>query len=259
MIYSCWSIKGSSGVTTISTAMALSWARERDIEVLLVDLAGDIPSCLGLASSAPVGISDWLCSSENLESDSLKRLEIEVIPRLHLLSRGTKPLTELSQVLSPDALIHEISFQVSLFSSELIKFLSQDKRRVILDCGNLWDSALGAKDQNKSQYSDLLFRRSVAGAGDVSWIFLRACYLSLHKISGFSMRPDAIVLLKEVNRSLSSLDVSEIIGAPIALNIAADPLVMRAVDSGLLSSRLPRRLERLLAAQINSEQVNERI
>jgi hypothetical protein len=55
-----------------------------------------------------------------------------------------------------------------------------------------------------------------------------------------------VVLLTEPGRSLSRHDVEDCIGAPVVAEVAVDPAVARAVDAGLLASRLPRGLEREL-------------
>lgn len=248
VIYTCWSVKGGTGTTSLATALALNLAREQDREVLLVDLGGDIPAVLGIASLTPVGIGDWLSVGENLEADSLKHLEYEVTPNLHLLPRGRAPLATLSQVLTPDALVAELAFQVSIYSSEFIKQLSKDERVVIVDCGNLWDETLNVRNQGECQQPDLLFRRSVCKEADVSWAFTRSCYLSLRRLVACYLTPDGIVFLKEPSRSLTASDITEIVGAPIVFGAAIEPSVMNAVDSGLLSTRLPRRLEKMLVS-----------
>lgn len=246
MIYSCWSLKGGTGTTSLATALALNLSREQEKEILLVDLAGDIPAVLGIASLTPVGIGDWLSVGENLEADSLKHLEFEVTSKLSLLPRGRAPLATLSQVLTPDALVAELEFQASIYAADFIKQLSADERLVIIDCGNLWDTALNVRNQAECQQPDLLFRREVCQAADTSWVFTRSCYLSLRRLASFFMSPDGVVFLKEANRSLTASDIIEIAGAPIAFGVSIEASVMNAIDSGLLSTRLPRRLEKML-------------
>ena len=259
MIYSCWSLKGGTGTTSLAAALALNLAREKQTEVLLVDLAGDIPAVLGIQSSIPVGIGDWLSVEENLEVDSLKHLEYEVISGLQLLARGRAPLATLSQVLTPDALVAEIAFQTSIYSADFIKHLATETRTVIVDCGNLWDESLNVRNQADCQQPDLLFRREVASKADISWVFTRSCYLSLRRMAGFYLHPDGLVFLKEAGRSLSKQDITEIIGTPVAFGVSIEPSVMTAIDSGLLSVRLPRRLERMLASVFSLETNNSQV
>jgi hypothetical protein len=54
------------------------------------------------------------------------------------------------------------------------------------------------------------------------------------------------VLLAEPGRALDATDVESVIGAPVVAQVSVDPAVARAVDAGLLASRLPRGLERAL-------------
>jgi hypothetical protein len=61
------------------------------------------------------------------------------------------------------------------------------------------------------------------------------------------VRPSEIVLLTEPGRALGRGDVERAVGAPVVAEVAVDPQVARAVDAGLLTSRLPRGLARELA------------
>ncbi len=247
MLYACWSLKGGTGTTSIATALALNLARENKTEILLVDLAGDASAVLGIASSTPVGVGDWLSAKEDADPTSLKHLEYEIISGLHLLPRGRAPLATLSEVLPPDALVAEMSFQTSLYAEKFIKHLANDKRMVIIDCGNIWDEALHIRTQGESQRPDILYRRAVVKAADVSWCFTRSCYLSLRRMAGFHIRANGIVFVREQGRALSARDIEDITGSPIIFGVSVEPAVMTAVDSGLLSHRLPRRLEKMLA------------
>jgi hypothetical protein len=51
-------------------------------------------------------------------------------------------------------------------------------------------------------------------------------------------------MIREPGRRLSRQDVESVVGAPVRVEIEADPAVARAVDSGLMAGRLPRSLER---------------
>jgi hypothetical protein len=55
-----------------------------------------------------------------------------------------------------------------------------------------------------------------------------------------------VVLVTEPGRALDRGDVERVVGAPVRAEVAVDPAVARAVDAGLLVSRLPRGLERSL-------------
>jgi hypothetical protein len=55
-----------------------------------------------------------------------------------------------------------------------------------------------------------------------------------------------VILVAEGGRSLGRRDVEEVLGVRVRAEVAHDPAVARAVDAGLLTSRVPRRLERSL-------------
>jgi hypothetical protein len=56
-----------------------------------------------------------------------------------------------------------------------------------------------------------------------------------------------VVLLAEPGRALTRADVEDCVGAPVVAEVAVDPQVARAVDAGLLATRLPRALARELS------------
>ena len=76
----------------------------------------------------------------------------------------------------------------------------------------------------------------------------RACFL-VAPPGGLAcpLRPSEVVLLTEPGRALGRGDVERTVGAPVVAEVAVDPQVARAVDAGLLTSRLPRGLARELA------------
>ena len=60
------------------------------------------------------------------------------------------------------------------------------------------------------------------------------------------LRPTGVVLVDEPSRSLTRADVEAALGVPVVAVVQVDPAVARAVDAGLLASRLPRTLAREL-------------
>jgi hypothetical protein len=76
---------------------------------------------------------------------------------------------------------------------------------------------------------------------DRSLLVLRPCYLALRRAVS-APRPTAVVLITEPERSLCLRDVEDVLGVPVVAQIAWEAAIARAVDSGLLSGRLPRRL-----------------
>jgi hypothetical protein len=83
--------------------------------------------------------------------------------------------------------------------------------------------------------------------GDVrSLLVTRACYISLQRAVSAGCRPDGVVLVTEPGRSLRAPDVASTTGAPVVASVSVDVAVARAVDAGLLASRVPRLLQREL-------------
>jgi hypothetical protein len=59
-------------------------------------------------------------------------------------------------------------------------------------------------------------------------------------------RPDGIVLIEEPGRALTSKDIASVLSLPVVANIPFESAISRAVDAGLLASRLPQLLQRHL-------------
>jgi hypothetical protein len=55
-----------------------------------------------------------------------------------------------------------------------------------------------------------------------------------------------VILVDEPGRGLAQRDVEHALGVPIEAVVSLDPTVSRAVDAGLLASRLPRVMTRAL-------------
>ena len=112
----------------------------------------------------------------------------------------------------------------------LASLLAADPRPVVVDCGR---AAPGPGS-------------SVAGSASVSLLVLRPCYLALRRALAAPVRPSGVVLVDEPGRALGRDDVEGVLGVPVTAVVALDPAVARAVDAGVLLSRLPRRLARAL-------------
>ena len=112
----------------------------------------------------------------------------------------------------------------------LASLLLTDPRTVVADCGVL---ATGAA-------------QAVAAAASASLLVVRPCYVALRRALAAPLRPSGVVLVSEPGRALGRRDVEDVLGVPVRAEIDVEPAVARAVDAGLLSSRLPRSLERAL-------------
>lgn len=217
MFTACWSVKGGSGTTVFAAALALSLPSPTSAgEVLLVDLAGDLPAALGCADPPDAGISDWLAAGPEVPADALARLEVAVNPRVRLLPRGNGPLTGGER------------------GDLLARLLLDDPRPVIVDCGTLAPPLLAEVPL------------AVALSATQSLLVLRPCYLALRRALAAPLRPSRLVVLCEPSRALDAHDVEEILGVPLLIDLDVDPAVARAVDAGLLATRVPRTIERAL-------------
>ncbi len=76
----------------------------------------------------------------------------------------------------------------------------------------------------------------------------RPCYLSLRRAVRSAARPTGVILVDEPGRGLGPRDIEHAIGAPVEAVVSIDPSVARAVDAGLLATRLPRVMTRALRA-----------
>ena len=273
MLYALWSLKHGVGTTVAAAALALHWAQNTEEGTLLVDLCGDLPYALGVPEPDKPGISDWLAAGDDLESDVLGRLEVDVATGLQMLTRGRRPYPEDAQ-----------------FDS-LARQLSADHRNVIIDCGCVWTHQMNWTKRNQSRrqqggFEDAAgsqaksFGEGVAKsngasgsygangslacydpaqnpnaaaaqflieAADHSLLVSRSCFLALRRIARSPYQPSGIILMYEDGRALVASDIADLGSCPIVLQIEMDVAIGRALDAGLLITRLPQRLDRALA------------
>jgi MinD-like ATPase involved in chromosome partitioning or flagellar assembly len=215
MLTCCWSSKGGAGTTVVATALARLAAALEGPGALLVDLGGDAGAVLGLPDPDTPGLAGWLRAGEGAPVDALGRLEVPVAPGLALLPRGEGPLPgDRAAVLAA--------------------VLAADPRRVVADCGTVAGHA----------------SRAVAAAADRSILVTRPCFLALRRARAGGITPTEIVLVTEPGRSLTRHDIASAVGAPVVATVPFDPAIARAVDAGLMSTRLPRALSRELARAV---------
>lgn len=198
----CWSVKGGSGTTVIASALALLSSRSEP--TLLVDLAGDCALALGIAEPTGPGVAEWLRSA-NAGADALTRLACEVTATLRLVPRGRHAPTSEDRW---DDLANALA----------------TLGPVVVDAGT------------GTPPTDLL------AAATHSLLVIRPCFLALQRARALPVVPTAVVLVVEAGRALGSRAVEHAVGAPVIAEIEIDPAVARAVDAGLLASRLPRAL-----------------
>ena len=216
MVTLCWAAKGGSGTTVVAAALALNSQRPS----LLVDLDGEIPAVLGLPEPDRPGIADWLESDAS--ADHLAELLIDIGPRAWLLpwtSAGIDPSRRVAAV--QDA-------RWATFADWLHDWSHQWGCDVTIDVGTRVPP-------------EPLARRATR-----SLLVTRPCYLSLRRAVRSTVRPTGVILVDEPGRGLGPRDVEHAIGAPVEAVVSVDPSVARAVDAGLLATRLPRVMARAL-------------
>ncbi|CAN5235688.1 hypothetical protein BH24ACT1_BH24ACT1_12160 [soil metagenome] len=212
MLIACWSAKGGSGTTVVSVALAGMLARPSPSGALLADFGGDVPAVLGMAEPSGPGLGEWLASGTEVPADALPRLEVSGPGGLRILPAGSA---------APG---------VPGRAEVLAAVLAADPRPVVADCGS------GPAGPGLA----------VAAAASASLLVLRPCYLSLRQALQAPLRPSGVILVSDPGRSLGRSDVEGVLGVPVRAVVGVDPAVARAVDAGLLGSRLPRGLERAL-------------
>lgn len=212
MLVACWSAKGGCGTTVVAVAIASLLARAAG-EAVIADLAGDVPAVLGLPDSEAPGLGDWLAAGDTVPADALARLEIPGHGGVRVLPCGTT-----TAHAAPGR------------GDVLAALLGADARPVVADCGSMPSGT----------------RLAVAAHASVSLLVLRPCYLALRRAAAFPLRPSGVVLVEEPGRDLTAGDIEAVLDVPVRAIVAVEPAVARAVDSGSLGARLPRRLERSL-------------
>ena len=216
MLTACWSVKGGSGTTVVAAALALGMAGVGR-PVVVADFAGDLPAVLGVAEPAGPGLLDWLDAGPSVPIDGLARIA-------HLSDQGVTivPKGEWSTRAGAGDVDAGIRLATALRSV-------RGGNPVIADCGKVDSAAM----------------RAFIGAADRSLLVLRPCYLALRRALQ-APRPTAVVLITEPERALGVGDVEDVLGVPVVASINWEPSIARAVDSGLMSARLPRRLANAL-------------
>jgi len=199
----CWSMKGGSGTTVVAASLALLRARTQP--TWLVDLAGDAPAALGLPEPSSPGVADWL-ASPSADSAAFRRLAVPANDLLQIVPVGTT--TSLRTVTEARW-------------AELGGTLAGLDAHVVVDAG------VGPPPSSLLHHAQ------------ASLLVTRSCYLSLRRVAALHTAPTGVVLLLEPGRALAAADVEHAVGAPVVAQVPYDPAVARAIDAGLLSSRLP--------------------
>lgn len=222
----CWGAKGGAGTSVIAAAISLVQARQ-PAGALLVDLRGDQSALLGLREPPGPGVADWIVRGSQAPPDALARIEVPVVDGLRLLPRGSWDNPTTTEVTSPLGVLGAL--------------LGAERRSVIVDAG-----CLAAPGDGPPTPATVASSALVANAS-TSLLVARPCYLTLRRAVATGVRPHGVVVVGDSWRALRAADVAQVVGAPVVADVALDPSVARVVDAGLLTSRLPRLLERAVA------------
>ena len=212
MVTLCWAAKGGSGTTVVAASTALASPRPS----LLVDLDGELPAVLGLPEPVRPGVGDWLAT--DTEASHLHDLLIDIAPTTWLLPWRSG--SGLHAVPGDD--------RWQQLASWLQRWADDRSGEVVIDAGT------GTPPH------------PLVDGVDRAVLVTRPCYLSLRRAVREPTRPNGIVLVDEPGRSLRRREIEHALGAPVEAVVTVDPMIARAVDAGLLASRLPRSLGREL-------------
>jgi hypothetical protein len=184
--------------------------------VRLVDLRGDQPAVLGLGADPETGVADWLAAGPTAPTDALDRLGVEIVPGLSLLPRG-----RARGVLEPE---------LAAEAGAALAVALRDGPLTVVDVG----------------VPDSPVARALVEVADFSLPVLHECYLALRRAAGSALvaRAFGLVVLQEPGRSLGPADVAQVLGRPVVVRIPVRTAIARAVDAGVLPSRLPDALGR---------------
>ncbi|HEY4332819.1 MAG TPA: hypothetical protein VGM78_09630 [Ilumatobacteraceae bacterium] len=211
MLTVCWAAKGGNGTTVVSCALALCRAI-RGESALLIDLAGDVPSVLGVAEPTSPGIHDWVASASATLA-AVDALAVSARDGLRFVHAGAAPPRP------GDARWNQLG---SAFAAP--------PEHVIVDAG--------------SRVGDV--PHGLLQAAQHRLLVIRPCYLALRRAAANDLTPTGVIVVHEPGRVLRADDVALATHTPVVAEISLDPAVARAVDAGLLGSRLPRTLESAL-------------
>jgi hypothetical protein len=210
-----WSPKGGSGTSVLAAATALVLAREAPTR--LADLDGDQPAILGLAADPEQGLREWLAAGPEAPTEALDRLAVDAGKGLALLAAGAG----------------DISLASAEAGAALGVALQADPRITVVDVGVL---AVGRSPA----------LHALVEVADASIVVVRGCYLALRRAVRLEVTANVAgaVFVDEGGRALGAHDVASVLGVPVLATVSLRATTARAVDAGVLSTRLPDALAR---------------
>lgn len=212
MLTACWSVKGGSGTTTVAAGLTMTLAGHGR-PVVAADFGGDLAIALGVAAPQSPGLRDWLDAGEAVPDDGLARIGAPAERGITVVPQGR--------------------WAGDRDGSDAVAMRRLARALRALPSGGPVVADFGVVDSDAS--------RAFVEEADRSLLVIRPCYLALRRAVA-APKPTALIVVNEPGRSLSPRDLADNIGAPIAAVVEWDAAVARAVDTGLLRSRLPRRV-----------------
>jgi len=205
-----WSPKGGSGTSVTAAAAALVLAREGAARI--ADLGGDLPGVLGLAADPDQGLRDWLRIGPEAPTEALDRIALDAGRGLSLLPAGSGDVASAS----PEA------------GAALGVALRADPRPTVVDVGVL-----------QSHREPAL--HALVEVADAHIVVVRGCYLALRRAVHVDLtaRARGAIYVEETGRALGSRDITNVLGVPVLATVSLRAATARAVDAGVLATRLP--------------------
>lgn len=192
--------KGGNCTTVTTAAFALTSAA-RGVNTVLFDLCGDIPAVLGMMEPSAPGINDWLGEHNESDAESLVKMGTPLMNGLVVVHRGSRFVEGQPRW------------------QQLAEAIRTLPHTAIIDAGITF------------------VPEEVRSAVTTITMVTRPCYLSLRRATHLP-KPHNVVVIKEESRALTVNDVSHVLGVPKFAEIPYSPSISRAVDAGLLTSRV---------------------
>jgi MinD superfamily P-loop ATPase len=211
MVILCWAAKGGSGTTVVTAAFALNSPRP----CLLVDLDGELPAALGIPDPDRPGVADWV--SSDAPPAHLDDLTVDITAGVTLLPHRQHALARRRDP-APSRCVDE---RWAMFADWLSE-RTEAGFDVVIDAGTGDPEA------------------ALLSVAEHRLLVTRPCYLSLRRATRAAVRPNGVIVVDEPGHALTVRDVERAIGAPVVAVMSFDPAIARAVDAGMLSTRLPR-------------------
>jgi cellulose biosynthesis protein BcsQ len=218
-----WSPKGGSGTSVFAAACALVLARRSGAR--LVDLGGDQPAIFGLGAEPATGTADWLEAGPGAPTEALDRLAVEAAPGVSLIPRGAD-----GAALAPRPAAEA--------GAALAVALRDGAVPTLVDAGP----------------ADSPAARALIEVSDATVVVVRGCYLTLRRSIRHPAlaRTAGLVVVEEPSRAIGAKEIGDVLGRPVIAKVPAREGIARAVDAGVLASRLPDALARPAATALRA-------